>query len=428
MKNAQKSVAIVGASRIPFTKSSTHYARYSNQDMMTFVLEDLVRKFSLSGERLGEVVLGAVVKHPDDRGLARECVLGTSLDPHTPALDIQRACGTSLDAAIVIANKIALGQIPAGIAGGTDTNSQPPILFSRSFVRILMKFRQAKSLAEKISALAGLRPEHLIPQPPRAVEARTGLLMGDHCEKMVQEWKISRSEQDEFACESHQKAARAYQEGFFSDLVTVFGGLEQDGILRADTTVEKLARLKPAFDRSERGTLTAGNSTPLSDGAAAVLLASPEEAQRKNWKTWAYLKDAQVAAVDFVAGEGLLMAPTYAVARLLERNQLTLQDFDFYEIHEAFAGQVLCTLKAWESDDYCRHKLGCAGALGSIDRKKLNVVGSSVALGHPFAATGARVLPTAAKLLATRGGKRALVSVCTAGGMGVVALVETAPH
>jgi acetyl-CoA C-acetyltransferase len=221
------------------------------------------------------------------------------------------------------------------------------------------------------------------------------------------------------------KAAAAYERGFFKDLVVPFRGLERDGILRADTTLEKLATLKPAFDKtSGQGTLTAGNSTNLSDGASAALLSSEEWARAHNREVQAWLVDAQVAAVDFEHGEGLLMAPTVAVAQLLQRRGLTLQDFDFYEIHEAFAAQVLCTLKAWESDDYCRNRLGLPGALGSIDRSKLNVVGSSLAVGHPFAATGARIVATAAKLLAERGSGRCLISICTAGGMGVVAILE----
>lgn len=425
MRNAQKKVAVVGGVRIPFVKSQTAYAKATNQQMMTHVLERLVERFKLQGQQLGEVALGALIKHPNDRSLARESVLGTSLSPLTPAIDLQRACGTSLDATILVANKIALGQIDSGIAGGTDTNSQPPIMFRKSFVDVMMDFRRAKNIGQKLAALAHLRPESLLPDIPRAVEARTGMLMGDHCELMVKEWKIPRQEQDELSLRSHLNGAKAYDEGFYDDLVTEFLGNKRDLVLRGDTSLEKLLRLKPAFDTGPEGTLTAGNSSPLSDGSSAVLLASPEEAAKKGWEVQAYIQDAQVAAVDFVKGEGLLMAPTVAVSELLKRNNLKLQDFDFYEIHEAFAGQVLCTLKAWESDEYCRNRLGLSGALGSIDRSKMNVVGSSVALGHPFAATGARVVATLAKLLSQKKGARGLISICTAGGMGVAAILES---
>lgn len=426
MRNENQKVVVVGGIRIPFVKSETAYSTASNQEMMTFVLQELTTKFGLGGRVLGEVALGAVVKHPNDRSLARESALGTALSPLTPAIDVQRACGTSLDASILIANKIALGQIESGIAGGTDTNSQPPITFRKGFVETLMKMRKARSLLDRAKALSGLRPENLLPEIPRAAEPRTGLLMGDHCELMVKEWNISREDQDRLAERSHKNGFKAYEEGFYTGLVSEFRGVKKDAILRGDTSLEKLAKLKPAFDKGPQGTLTAGNSSPLSDGAAAVFLASEREAKKQGWPIQAVVRDAQVAAVDFVKGEGLLMAPTVAVAELLKRNNLKLQDFDYYEIHEAFAGQVLCTLKAWESEKYCRERLGLDGALGSIDRDKLNVVGSSVALGHPFAATGARVVTTAAKLLSTRQKARALISICTAGGMGVTMILESA--
>jgi acetyl-CoA C-acetyltransferase len=418
-------VAVIGGNRIPFCRVGTHYARASNQDMATAAVQGLVERFGLKGERLGDVSLGAVMKHSRDWNLARETVLGSGLHPDTPGFDVTRACGTSLEAANLIALKIAAGQIEAGIAGGTDTASDVPVTVNDDFRALLMRLRFAKSAGQRLKALLGWRPRHLKPSFPDVVEPRTGKGMGQHCEMMAQDWKLTQREQDELALASHQKAARAWQDGFYDDLVTPFNGAERDNNVRADTSLEKLASLKPAFDRkSGKGTLTAGNSTPLTDGAAAVLLGSETWASAHGLEPLAFLTDCEVAAVDFVEREGLLMAPAYAVPRLLARNGLKLQDFDFYEIHEAFAAQALCTLKAWESDRFCRERLGLDGALGPIDRDRLNVKGGSVALGHPFAATGARVLANAAKLLAEKGAGRALISVCTAGGMGVTAIVE----
>ncbi|MBL0029848.1 MAG: acetyl-CoA C-acetyltransferase [Rhodanobacteraceae bacterium] len=419
-------VAILGGSRIPFCRNNTAYFDLGNVGMSIKAVGSLVEKFNLSGVQLGEVALGAVLKHSSDWNIGREVALSSGLSPLTPGITMQRACGTSLDTSIHIGNKIALGQIEAGIAGGSDTTSDVPIVVGEKLRRRLLNINRAKTFGQRVSAaLKGFSPAELKPGFPGVAEPRTGKAMGDHCEMMAKEWGIAREAQDQLAYESHRKAAAAYERGFFKDLVVPFRGLERDNILRADTTVEKLATLKPAFDRSSgKGTLTAGNSTPLTDGASAVLLGSEAWAQERGLKPLAYLTHSRVAAVDFVAGEGLLMAPTVAVADMLKATGLTLQDFDFYEIHEAFAAQVLCTLKAWESAEYCSKRLGLAKPLGEIDRAKLNVVGSSLAFGHPFAATGARIVATAAKLLDEKGGGRALISVCTAGGMGVVAIVE----
>lgn len=385
----------------------------------------LVERYGLHRQVLGEVALGAVLKHAADWNLGREATLSSGLSPATPGLTMQRACGTSLDTVIAVANKIALGQIEAGVGGGSDTTSDVPIAVSKAFRRRLLDANRARSGGERLGAFRGFRPRELVPEFPGVGEPRTGKSMGQHCEMMAKEWAIGRQAQDELAAASHHKAAAAYERGFYADLVIPFRGMDRDNILRADTSAEKLATLKPAFDRqSGQGTLTAGNSTPLTDGASAALLASEDWARERGHEPLAWLVDSQVAAVDFVHGEGLLMAPAWAVAQLLQRNGLTLQDFDFYEIHEAFAAQVLCTLKAWESESFCRDKLGLDGALGSIDRERMNVVGSSLALGHPFAATGARIIATAAKLLKEKGGGRALISVCTAGGMGVAAILE----
>ncbi|WP_143307134.1 acetyl-CoA C-acetyltransferase [Chitinophaga vietnamensis] len=419
-----KKVAIIGGQRVPFVKSFTHYARVSNQDMLTACLQSLTDRFGLSGERIGDVALGAIMNRSTDWNLARECVLGTTLDPHTPAYSVVRACSSSLDAAVQLGHRIATGQIDTAIAGGSDTNSDLPILFSKQFSWKMIDLRQARTFGEKLKVLSGFRFKDLKPQYPSIVEPRTGLSMGQHTEKMVKEWNISREAQDELAYHSHMNAEKAYQEGFYDDLVFPFKGVKKDTIIRPGTSMEQLAKLKPAFDFSGQGSLTAGNSTLYSDGAAAVLLASEEYAQSRNWPVLAYLADAESAAVDYVHGEGLLMAPTYAVARLLKRNGLRLQDFDIYEIHEAFCGQVLCTLKAWEDADYCRSKLGWDGPLGSIDRSKLNIKGGSVAIGHPFGATGARILAQTVRILHQRGGGRALISICTAGGMGLVAIVQ----
>jgi acetyl-CoA C-acetyltransferase len=418
-------VAILGGNRIPFARSNGAYATASNQAMLTVALEGLIERYRLHGLRLGEVVAGAVLKHSRDMNLTRECVLGSRLSPQTPAYDIQQACGTGLEAALLVANKIALGQIDCGVAGGVDTTSDAPIAVNEGLRHILLQANRGKSLGERLKPFLKLRPHHLKPEFPRNGEPRTGLSMGEHCERMAQAWRIGRAEQDELALLSHQKLAAAYTEGWQDDLLTPFLSLTRDNNLRPDLTLEQLARLKPAFDRSGQGTLTAGNSTPLTDGASVVLLGTEQWAAQQGLQVLAYLVDGETAAVDFVTGrEGLLMAPVYAVPRLLARNGLTLQDFDYYEIHEAFAAQVLCTLKAWEDADYCRGRLGLEAPLGAIDRSKLNVKGSSLAAGHPFAATGGRILANLAKLLATAGKGRGLISICAAGGQGVTVIVE----
>lgn len=402
----------------------TNYLGNSNQDLLSAAFNDLVAKNKLEGKLLGDVIAGTVMNHPFDWNLTREVVLGSKLNPETPGLNIQRACGTGLEAANLVALKIASGQIDAGIAGGSDTNSDIPLIGQRKLTHFLLKLQNAKSIPEKLKVLTSFNPSLLKPQVPAVKEPRTGLSMGEHTELMVKEWKITREEQDELAYQSHQNAAKAYEEGFHDDLIVEFKGLKKDTITRKETSKEKLGKLKPAFDKSEAGTLTAGNSTPLTDGASVVLLSSEDWAQKNNLEPMAYFVDAEVAAVDFVHGAGLLMAPTVAVSRLLQRNNLTLQDFDFYEIHEAFAGQVLCTLKAWESSDYCKDVLGRDKPMGSIDRSRMNVKGGSLALGHPFAATGGRIVATAAKILKEKGKGRILISICTAGGMGVAAIVE----
>ncbi|PIV33266.1 MAG: acetyl-CoA C-acyltransferase [Lysobacterales bacterium CG02_land_8_20_14_3_00_62_12] len=424
--NQLKRVAILGGTRIPFCRNNTAYFDVGNLGLATKAVGGLVERFGLSGQTLGEVALGSVLKHSSDWNLGREVTLSSGLSPLTPGITLQRACGTSLDAAILIGNKIATGQIEAGIAGGADTTSDVPIMVGRRLRRRLLDLNRARSFGQRVGAIfKGLSLSEWKPEFPGVAEPRTGKSMGDHCEMMAKQWGIRREDQDRLAYESHRKAAAAYERGFFADLITPFRGLDRDNILRADTSMEKLATLKPAFDRrSGKGTLTAGNSTPLTDGASAALLASEDWARAHGHAPLAYLTDARVAAVDYVAGEGLLMAPTIAVAQLLQARGLKLQDFDFYEIHEAFAAQVLCTLKAWESADYCQQRLGLAQPLGAIDPNKLNVAGSSLAFGHPFAATGTRLLATLAKLLAEKGAGRGLISICTAGGMGVVAIVE----
>lgn len=418
-------VAILGGVRIPFCRQNTAYADVGNLGMSVRTLGALVEKFGLHGQQLGEVAMGAVIKHSSDWNLGREAALSSGLSPLTPGITLQRACGTSLDSIITVANKIAVGQIDVGIGGGSDSTSDVPIVYGKSLRRRLLAAAAAKTPRGRIAAFRGFHPRELKPDFPGVAEPRTGKSMGQHCEDMAKEWNISRDSQDEWALGSHQKLAAAYERGFFDNLVVSFRGVSRDNNLRADSTLEKLASLKPAFDRhSGRGTLTAANSTPLTDGAAACLLASDEWAQAHGHEVLCHLRDSQVAAVDFVHGEGLLMAPTVAVPEMLARNGLTLQDFDFYEIHEAFAAQVLCTLRAWESEDYCKQRLGLSAPLGRIDPARINVNGSSLATGHPFAATGARVVATAARELQLRGGGRALISICTAGGMGVVAIVE----
>jgi acetyl-CoA C-acetyltransferase len=426
MNASARRVAVLGGTRIPFARQNGPYARASNQDMLTATLEALISRFSLENEILGEVAAGGVLKHSRDFNLTRECVLGTRLNPHTPAYDIQQACGTGLEAAILVANKIALGQIESGIAGGFDTTSDAPIALNEDLRGVLLDLNRARSSTDRLKALSRLRPQQIVPQVPRNAEPRTGLSMGEHAAIMAREWGVAREEQDELAVASHRNLAAAYDTGFLDDLVTPFLGLERDQNLRPDTTVEKLAKLKPVFG-GEHGTMTAGNSTPLSDGASAVLLAAESWAAARDLPVQAYIVDAQTAAVDHVhQREGLLMAPTYAVPRLLERNNLSLDDFDFYEIHEAFASQVLCTLKAWEDPVYCKERLDLDQPLGAIDRHRLNTHGGSLAAGHPFGATGGRIVAGLAKMLRQKGSGRGLISICAAGGLGVTAIMEAA--
>ncbi len=424
MIDSPRRVAVVGGNRIPFARSNSVYSRASNQDMLTAALDGLIDRFDLDGERLGEVAGGAVLKHSRDRDLTRESVLGTRLAPETPAYDVQQACGTGLETTILIANKIALGQIDAGVACGVDTTSDAPIGVNEDLREILLDANRERSTVGRLKQLTRVRPGHIVPAIPRNEEPRTGLSMGEHCAVMASEWDVGREEQDELAVASHRKLAAAYERGFMEDLVNPYLGLERDQNLRPDSSTEKLAKLRPVFG-GEEGTMTAANSTPLSDGASAVLLASEEWAKERGLPVLAYFADGETAAVDHVhKREGLLMAPAYAMPRMLDRNGLKLQDFDFYEIHEAFAAQVLCTLRAWEDEAFCKERLGRDEPLGSIDRERLNVNGGSLAAGHPFAATGGRIVASLAKALDERGSGKGLISICAAAGQGVVAVLE----
>ena len=427
MNSTVRRVAVLGGSRIPFARQNGPYAKASNQDMLTTALNAVVETFGLEGERLDEVAAGAVLKHSRDFNLTRESILGSKLAPETPAYDVQQACGTGLEATILVANKIALGQAEVAIAGGVDTTSDAPLALNEDLREILLEVNRTKSNAGRLRALAKFRPQQLVPEIPRNAEPRTGLSMGEHCAIMAQDWDVGREEQDELAVESHRKLAEAYDSGWLDDLVVPFMGLERDQNLRPDASLEKLARLKPVFGGPE-GTMTAGNSTPLSDGASAVLLASEDWAKARRLPVQAYLIDAQTAGVDYVhKREGLLMAPAYAMPRMLQRAGLKLQDFDFYEIHEAFAAQVLCTLKAWQDERFCSERLGLDEPLGAIDRQKLNVHGGSLGAGHPFGATGGRIVAGLAKLLSENGsGRRGVISICAAGGLGVTAIMEAA--
>jgi acetyl-CoA C-acetyltransferase len=426
MNQSVRRVAVLGGSRIPFARQNGPYAKASNQDMLTATLDALITKYGLEDQVLGEVAAGAVLKHSRDFNLTRECVLGTKLAPETPAYDVQQACGTGLEATILVANKIALHQIDVGIAGGVDTTSDAPIAINEDLRAVLFEAKRATSTASRVRALAKLRPQQIVPEIPRNAEPRTGLSMGEHAAIMAREWGIGRRDQDELAVRSHRNLAAAYDTGFLDDLVTPFLGLERDQNLRPDSSVEKLAKLKPVFGGAD-GTMTAGNSTPLSDGASAVLLASEEWAAERGIPVQAYFTEAQTAGVDHVhKREGLLMAPAYATAKMLNRAGRTLQEFDYYEIHEAFASQVLCTLRAWEDPVFCRERLGRERPLGAIDREKLNLHGGSLGAGHPFGATGGRIVAGLAKALGTNGGGRGLISICAAGGLGVTAIMEAA--
>ncbi len=420
-----RKVAVIGGVRTPFCRGNTSYDDLTNLDLMTAALNGLVDKYGLQGQHIDEVVGGAVVTHARDFNLTREAVIGTKLSEDTPGVTLSQACGTSLQAALGSAAKIATGQIDVAIACGSDTVSDPPIELKRQFAKRLARVSAEKSMTGKAGTFfSGFSLGDFAVTPPANAEPRTGLSMGQHCDLMAKEWHIGRAEQDLLAFQSHRRAAAAYDAGFLDDLLVPASGVFRDNNLRPDIDLEKIAQLKPAFDR-EHGTLTAANSTPLTDGASAVLLASEEWAAAHGLKPMAYLTFGQHYGIDFVdAGKGLLMAPTIAVSKMLDRAGLSLQDFDFYEIHEAFAAQVLCTLKAWESQDYCRTMLGKDRPLGAIDRTKLNVKGSSLAYGHPFAATGARIVAMLAKMLEENGGGRGLISICTAGGMGVCAILE----
>jgi len=425
MQRTTRRVAVIGGNRIPFARSNTAYAQASNQDLLTAAIDGLVSRYVLEEERLGEVVAGAVLKHSRDFNLTREAVLGSRLAPETPAYDLQQACDTGIQSTITVANKIALGQIEVGIAGGTDTTSDAPIAVNERLRRILLEANRAETLQGRLAALAKVRPQHLVPSIPRNSEPRTGLSMGESAALTALEWDIGREEQDELAVASHQHLAAAYDRGFFDDLVTPFQGLERDQNLRPDSSVEKLAKLTPVFGRGEAATMTAANSTPLTDGASVVLLCSEDYAEARGWEPLAFFTAYETAAVDYVhGGEGLLMAPAYAMSRMLAREKLALQDFDFYEIHEAFASQVLATLRVWQDPVFCKERLGLESTLGAIDRTKLNVAGSSLAAGHPFAATGGRIMATLAKLLAEKGSGHGVISICAAGGQGVTAILE----
>jgi acetyl-CoA C-acetyltransferase len=434
----KRRAAVIGGNRIPFARANGPYAKASNRDMLTATLDGLVARFGLAEQRIGEVAGGAVLKHSRDRDLTRESVLGSRLAPTTPAYDVQQACGTGLETAILVANKIALGQIESGIAAGVDTASDAPVALNDDLRRVLMELNGARSLGDRLKAVTKIRPGQVVPEVPRNAEPRTGLSMGEHAAITALEWNVSREAQDELAAASHQHLAAAYERGFFDDLITPYLGVTRDGNLRADTSAEKLAKLTPVFGEGEQATMTAGNSTPLTDGASAVLLGSDEWAAAHNLPVLAHIVDAETAAVDFVHGsdgqgsgsqrpDGLLTAPVFALPRLLARNGLAFQDFDFYEVHEAFASTVLATLAAWEDPAFAKDRLGLDAPLGSIDRSKLNVNGSSLATGHPFAATGGRIVATLAKQLHEKGpGSRGLISICAAGGQGVVAILEGA--
>jgi len=424
MNTTPRKVAIIGGNRIPFARSNGSYAQASNQDMLSAALDGLVARFGLEGVRIGEVAAGAVLKHSRDFNLTRETVLGSRLAPETPAYDIQQACGTGLEAVILTANKIALGQIDCAIAGGVDTTSDAPLALNDDLRAILLKLNNAKTHVDRMKALAGLRPGQIVPAIPRNEEPRTGLSMGEHAAITAKEWGLTQAEQDELAVASHQRLAAAYDRGFLDDLLTPYLGLQRDQNLRPDSTVEKLAKLKPVFGGSD-GTMTAANSTPLTDGASVVLLGTEEWAAERGLPVLAYITEAETAAVDYVhGGEGLLMAPAYAMPRMLQRADIGFEDFDLYEIHEAFAAQVVSTLKAWEDPVFCKERLGLEAPLGKVDRAKLNVNGSSLAAGHPFAATGGRIVAGLAKELDARGGGRGVISICAAGGQGVVAILE----
>ncbi|MGH8274505.1 MAG: acetyl-CoA C-acetyltransferase [Gammaproteobacteria bacterium] len=430
--NPARRVAIVGGLRIPFCRAATAYAEAGNKDMLTAVMKALVERYELKGHRLGDVAAGATFKHSRDWNLAREAVLDSGLARDTPAYDLQRACGTSLSACIQIGNKIALGGIEAGFGAGVDSVSDFPLEHTDKLRHAVLAAGRAKTLGKRLGALARIRPGDLKPQQPGVTEPHTSLSMGQSCEAMARAWKVSRESQDKLALASHKNAVQAWETGFYGDLVVPFAGAERDNNVRSDTSLEKLSKLRPSFARDSQATLTAGNSSPLTDGAAGVLLASEQWARERGLPIQAYLVDSEVAAVNFIdgdaAGDGLLMAPTYAISRLLARNNLGFGDFDFFEIHEAFAAQVLCTLKAWKDEGFARERLGRDDPLGEIDREKLNVAGGSVALGHPFGATGARIVATLAKLLAEKGSGRGLISICTGGGMGVTAILEAATH
>jgi len=424
MTKQLRPVVIVGGSRIPFARSVTAYKDVGNLEMLSAAMKGLVAKYNLEGKILGEVIAGAVLKRSKDFGIAREAALESKLHPQTPGTDLQKACGLSREAAMVVASKIAIGQIESGIAAGTDTSSDVPIELSIPLSRSLVQLSKEKDFLGKAKTLAHLSPKDIVPRIPAVKEPRTGLTMGESCELMAQQWKIARQEQDELTYQSHKRAAKAYEDGFYRDLVTAYQGLEKDNNVRPDANVQALSKLRPVFGKGDNATLTAGNSTPLTDGAAAVFLCSEDYAKANGLPISCYITAFESAAVNFLGEEGLLMAPAYAVPTMLKKAGMSLQDFDFYEIHEAFAAQVLCTLKAWESSEFCQKKLGLSSPLGSIDRNKLNVKGGSLALGHPFGATGARILSTAAKALVEKGQGKTLISICTAGGMGVTAILE----
>jgi acetyl-CoA acetyltransferase family protein len=408
-------VAVIGGTRTPFAKAGTAFKRHSALDLAVHAVNGLMEKQELDPQAVDELVFGILLVDPRIPHLAREVVLASRLPAKVRALTITDNCITSLSGAALIADSILAGRAEVGIAGGVESLSNMPLLFNRRASRIFLDGASAKSLSQKMKLYLKLRPRDLTPKLPGIREPSTGLSMGEHCELMVKEWQIPRREQDQIAYRSHMNAHAATQDGRLRAEIHPLDGVDHDLLVRPATSIERLAKLAPVFDLSPAGTITAGNSSPLTDGATSVLLMSEARARREGRQPLAFIKAFEIASID--PEDGLLMGPGLAVPRVLRKAGLRLSDIDIVEMHEAFGGQIACNLRAWQQG-------WKEPAIGTVDLDKLNPLGSSIAVGHPFGATGARIITTLANEMKRRDARYGLISICGAGATAGAMILE----
>jgi acetyl-CoA acyltransferase len=428
MESNGKRVAIVAGLRTPFAKQWSAYREVSALDLANIVVSELLQRVDLDPKEIQQVVYGQVVPSVEAPNIAREIVLATGMPKSIEAYSVSRACATSYQSAVNVAEAIMAGAIDTGVAGGADSASNVPITVSKRLAEALMAATKARSIGERMQAFAGIRPRDLAPVPPAIKEFSTGLSMGDSAEKMAKENHISREAQDEFAHRSHSLAAKAWAEGKLDDeVMEVFvpnrfnEAIREDNLIRKDTAIEKYAKLKPAFDR-KHGTVTAANSSPLTDGASALLLMREDKAKALGFDVLGFIRSYAFAALD-PAGQ-LLMGPSYASPLALDRAGVKVSDLDLVDMHEAFAAQILSNTQAFESAEWSQKHLGRSEKIGDIDWDKFNVTGGSISIGHPFAATGARQITQTLRELKRRGGNLALCTACAAGGLGAAMVLE----